>query len=220
MLKDKRKDPRKPKQAAVIRAAAELFVQYGYDGTSTEMIAERAGVSRQTIYNQFEGKEALFLAIASDLVEEIFASLGEEVEGPGDLRGTLFSFAHNLLAKMLRPKTIAFHRVVVTEAARFPGLARAVHDAISTAVEDKVAVCLDKQSQLTLPDPKLAARQFMALIIHPYPFKALLGVGEHTDGPEIQRHLEAAVDTFVRAYGRDEDGVSPANRPCPAKHCG
>ena len=221
MLKHKRKDPRKPKQAAVIQAAAELFVQHGYDGTSTEMIAERAGVSRQTIYNQFQSKEALFLAIAVDLVEEIFTPLGEAVEGTEDLRGALFAFAHNMLRKLLRPKTIAFHRLVITVAARFPALALAVHEATSVAIEEKVAAYLEKQSRLRLPDPAIAAQQFMALIVHPYPLKALLGIREDADGPEMQCHLEAAVDTFVRAYGGDADrreGVRAELQPDSADH--
>lgn len=205
MQEGKRKESRKPKQAAVIQAAADLFVQHGYDGTSTEMIAERAGVSRQTIYNQFESKEALFLAVTVDLVDEISTPLDEAAEGAEDLRGALIVLAHSLLRKLLRPKTVAFHRLVVTVAARFPALAHAVYEATSVAIEEKVAGYLQKQSQLRLPDPAIAARHLNGLIIHPYPFKALLGIEEDADSPEMHRHLEAAVDTFVRAYGKGAD---------------
>ncbi len=201
MQKGARKEPHKPKQAAVIQAAAELFVQHGYDGTSTEMIAERARVSRQTIYNQFESKEALFLAVATDLVNEISARLEEAVEGGGDLRGTLLALGRRTLNVLLRPKTFAFYRVVITEAPRFPELARAIDEASRKAVEDEVAAYLDKRSQLHLPDPKLAARQFLGMIVHPFLMKALLGISADVNGPEVGRYLEASVDTFVRAYG-------------------
>lgn len=208
MLKGARKEPHKPKQAAVIQAAAELFVQHGYDGASTEMIAERAGVSRQTIYNQFASKEALFLAVAADLVGEIATSLGEALEGAGDLRNTLLKLGRGILTPIMRPKTIAFYRVVITEAPRFPELARAVHEVNSVAVDNEVAAYLEKQAQLLVPDPKLAARHFVALVIHPFSFQLLLGIGANADAPEIGRHLEAAVDAFLRAYGKPKTSVS------------
>ncbi len=202
MLKETQRETRKPKQAAVLQAAAELFVQHGYDGTSTEMIAEKAGVSRQTIYNQFESKEALFLVIATDLVREVAAPLGEPLEETEDLRGTLLELGRRILSALLRPRTAAFYRVVVTEAPRFPALAKAVNEASTVAVEVEVAAYLNKQSQLQLPDPKLAARNFLGLIVHPYSFTVLLGIKADAEAPEVGRHLEAAVDTFLRAYGK------------------
>src|SRR5690625_1664446 len=47
---------------ALSRAALELFVEYGYDATSTARIAERAGVSEMTLFRHFTSKESLLLA--------------------------------------------------------------------------------------------------------------------------------------------------------------
>jgi AcrR family transcriptional regulator len=200
MQEGTRKEPRKPKQAAIIQAAAELFVQHGYDGTSTEMIAEKAGVSRQTIYNQFESKEALFLAIGASLVSEVVAPLAETVEGAGDLHRTLLAFGRRTLTTLLCPRTIALYRLVVTEAPRFPDLARAVDEANFTAVENELAKYLDGHCNLRIPDSKLAARQLLALIVQPIAFRALLGVGADAGDAEIAHHIDAAVDTFLRAH--------------------
>ncbi len=201
MLKDTEKETRRPKQAAVMQAATELFVQHGYDGTSTEMIAERAGVSRQTIYNQFESKEALFLAIAKNLIHEVAAPLEEALEEVEDLRGTLLALGRRTLTALLRPKTAAFHRLAITEVPRFPELADAIDQASTIAVEVEVAAYLNRQRQLRLPDPKRAAQHFLALIVHPYSFKVLLGIRADVDSQEIAHHLEAAVDAFLRADG-------------------
>lgn len=43
----------------VLAAAAELFVERGYDATSIAAIAERAGVSPETVYGRFGTKRAL-----------------------------------------------------------------------------------------------------------------------------------------------------------------
>jgi AcrR family transcriptional regulator len=50
---------------AVVDAAAELFVQRGYAGTTIDAVAEAAGVSRKTVFNVVGGKAAL-LKLAYD----------------------------------------------------------------------------------------------------------------------------------------------------------
>lgn len=49
-------------RAAIIRAAGELFVQLGYASTSIQDIADRAGVSRATVFNSVGGKVQLLRA--------------------------------------------------------------------------------------------------------------------------------------------------------------
>lgn len=48
---------------AVLEAAAQLLVSQGYDQTSTNQIAEHAGVSIGSLYEYFPGKEAVFAEI-------------------------------------------------------------------------------------------------------------------------------------------------------------
>lgn len=43
----------------LLRAALELYTSIGFRGTTTPMIAERAGVAEGTIYRHFNGKEHL-----------------------------------------------------------------------------------------------------------------------------------------------------------------
>ena len=58
---------RPDKHDAIIRAASEMFLAEGFDRTSLDQIAQRAGVSKQTIYSHFADKEALFKAICAVL---------------------------------------------------------------------------------------------------------------------------------------------------------
>ena len=52
--------PRDPEaDAAILRAAMELFAERGVDGTSIEQIAKRAGVARLTVYRRWSSKEEL-----------------------------------------------------------------------------------------------------------------------------------------------------------------
>jgi AcrR family transcriptional regulator len=49
----------KPSYESILEAAQELFLTRGFPGTSMAAIAERAGVVRATIYNNFDDKEAI-----------------------------------------------------------------------------------------------------------------------------------------------------------------
>ena len=57
----------------ILTAAAELFRATGYDGTKIEAIAAHAEVSAGTIYNYYENKGDLLVAIVSMEVNEVLA---------------------------------------------------------------------------------------------------------------------------------------------------
>ncbi len=55
----------------ILTSAFELFAEEGYHGTSVSKIARNANVSKGLLYNYFEGKEALLVAIMRSLIDEI-----------------------------------------------------------------------------------------------------------------------------------------------------
>jgi AcrR family transcriptional regulator len=52
----------------ILSAALEAFLEAGYVGTTMEDIAEKAGVARRTVYNQFGSKASLLIAVITDRV--------------------------------------------------------------------------------------------------------------------------------------------------------
>src|SRR5258707_5112604 len=58
------------KRAAVLEAAAKVFLSGGYLGASMDQIADLAGVSKQTVYTYFSNKEAMVAAMPSALSKE------------------------------------------------------------------------------------------------------------------------------------------------------
>jgi AcrR family transcriptional regulator len=61
-----RRPPGRPRDAAIGRAilaaARELVIRHGYEGVTTQMIAETAGAGKQTIYRRWPSKAELVLA--------------------------------------------------------------------------------------------------------------------------------------------------------------
>lgn len=58
------------KRSQILEAAADLFAEKGFHRTTTRDIARAVGVSEGTLYNYFENKEDLLMAIMSKLVED------------------------------------------------------------------------------------------------------------------------------------------------------
>ncbi|WKY43997.1 TetR/AcrR family transcriptional regulator [Eubacteriaceae bacterium ES2] len=58
------------KRSQILDGALAVFTENGFDNSSMDKIAEVAGVSKITIYKYFANKEALFLAIISDYLQE------------------------------------------------------------------------------------------------------------------------------------------------------
>jgi AcrR family transcriptional regulator len=84
---------------ALIAAAAELIGERGYEGTSLEAVAARAGMTRGAIYGNFASREELFLAVAKCLwrpaipgaddgpsAREVVRRLGPSVAAEADAR--------------------------------------------------------------------------------------------------------------------------------------
>jgi AcrR family transcriptional regulator len=57
--------------AALVDAARELFARDGYDATSLDAVAARAGVTKGAVYHHFDGKRQLFEAVFSREVERL-----------------------------------------------------------------------------------------------------------------------------------------------------
>jgi AcrR family transcriptional regulator len=59
------------KQRRIMDALAELTAEQGYEATKISDIVKRAGVARKTLYDNFEGKEQVFLAAFDAAREEV-----------------------------------------------------------------------------------------------------------------------------------------------------
>lgn len=108
--------PRDPElDRAILSATVELLCAEGFGGTSVEAVAERAGVSKATIYRRWPTREDLLLAAGG--------SMGSCPPDPetGSLRDDLVTLITGLTAVMATPVG-GLLPAIVDEAARNPAL--------------------------------------------------------------------------------------------------
>ncbi|QUQ65986.1 HTH-type transcriptional regulator BetI [Kutzneria sp. CA-103260] len=62
----------------IIRAATELLVDHGVQELSVDEVAERAEVSRRTVFNYFHSTDELLIAVGTDLLGDVVNSLNDD----------------------------------------------------------------------------------------------------------------------------------------------
>src|SRR5205823_12981328 len=80
----RRTEQRAETRSRLLSAAAELFAERGYAAASVEQIANRAGYTIGALYDHFEGKEGLFLALADEQLAVGLAEIEGEATAPGN----------------------------------------------------------------------------------------------------------------------------------------
>lgn len=199
------------KRAAIVRAATTLFLRQGFHATSTEQIATAAAVSKQTVYNRFGDKQALFseivlgvTATAEAFAVELVETL-EAVEAAEDLEPTLRRLARRYLSAVLSPDVLALRRLVISEAARFPGLASAYYDRAPARVLAALRDQFDRLGErgfLRVPDPAQAAADFAFLLVGRPLDEGMFRPADDAPAVDVDAAADHAVDVVLAVHRR------------------
>src|SRR5687767_14156527 len=69
-----------------------MFLRDGYAATSLEKVAEEAGFSKGAVYSNFDGKDALCLAVLDTIHEEVAAAVLGSLDGAATVDEALETF--------------------------------------------------------------------------------------------------------------------------------
>jgi TetR/AcrR family transcriptional regulator, mexJK operon transcriptional repressor len=200
------------RRQAIVQAATEVFLQHGYLGATTDQVAARASVSKQTLYKHFADKQRLFaeiiLAQTVQLVEGLSTTVAGSLQDAQDVRQGLREVADGWLSGLLQPDVLRLRRLVIAEADRFPEVGKAWFD----RGFDRALVILGEAMQRladrgllrNLGDPTLAAYQFAGLVMYQPMNQAMFAGTDAIPPPDKLDHIaEAAVDMFLATYGQE-----------------
>lgn len=196
--------PQGPKAAEILSAAAELFFEKGFDATTIDDVAARAGVSKPTVYRHFDDKQTLYAAFIRRQCDlhtcQIFAvDLADD-----DIRAALTHIAAQYVALLFAPASIAIFRVSIAQAQRFPDLGRAFYEAGPATGARRLGQVLAAavaRGQLTIPDIDAAAFEFLELCKADQFYKVQFGLLPGVDAATREAIVVRTVGTFLRAYG-------------------
>jgi len=72
------------RRAQLLSVAREVFAEDGYPGAAMEKIAQRAGVTKPVLYQHFEGKKELYLALLDSDMSRLLAQVSGAIESAQD----------------------------------------------------------------------------------------------------------------------------------------
>jgi TetR/AcrR family transcriptional regulator, mexJK operon transcriptional repressor len=191
------------KRAIILDAAEELFVSSGYELTSVDAIAARAGVSKRTVYDHFGDKLSLFRSVLRRVDDAMLATvrtaIEQELTDGRDLREALIAFIQRMTTDAVPSPTYATFRRLNARAATAPRLPDRSGSERVRLLEERFAQ-LAADGELKVSDPRRAVQHFTALTMR-LVLDAIDGdPAGAVSRSEIQEIIIDGVDAFLRAY--------------------
>lgn len=161
-------EAKEQRRDAILKAALDEFYERGYAAALTDAIAERAGVSKGTLYLYFANKEELFAALIDSLAKpqlerlEMIAKFAPSFEMA--LNG-IAEFAPAFVRDSDMPKLL---KVLIGESQIFPDVIHGYRKNIIDRVLALIAGLLNDaktKGEIGIDDPALTARLVVAPII-------------------------------------------------------
>lgn len=193
-------DPRPDVRGRLVDAALATFVEEGYRA-SIDRIAARAQVARQTIYNHFGSKDALFAEVIRQASRSILVTL----DTGRDLRTALIDFGQAYREKVLSPDGLAIFRTIVSEAPHFPDLSQQVFQIGPLSTRNRLSTYLAQAMQSNLlrqEDPDFAAQNLIAMLVEYERIQALFTLNPVTLSPENTAQI---IDRFLRLFAPEKE---------------
>ncbi|GCA50144.1 TetR/AcrR family transcriptional regulator (plasmid) [Sinorhizobium meliloti] len=188
----------------IVDAAGELFAELGFQGTTLDKVAQRAKISKLSIYRHFENKEALFgAAFTARCQQFVPETLFEGVDGSAEAQ--LMAVGSSLLRTLLRPDVRSVEAMVMADTPNQKSLSKVHYEAGPAHVIAQIEALLRQlhaKAVLNVPHPLRSARLFAAL------FKgsdlliiARFDEARAEDDNEIESYCRSAVAMFIAAHG-------------------
>lgn len=188
------------KRQAVINAALAEFKDKGFVGASMDAIAERAQVSKRTVYNHFASKELLFNEVTSSFWVRSKQAASLQFDASRPVEEQLLQIARSVWTVYQSEELIEQARIVLAELIRQPEL---VEQALAQVNDQECGLLPFLQQAvsagvLQIPDIKIAETQFWGLMKSFAFWPAVFRF--HDFSAQADQVLNSNVQMFVRQY--------------------
>ena len=188
------------KRQAVITAALAEFKDKGFVGASMDAIADRAQVSKRTVYNHFASKELLFHEVTSSFWVRSKQAASLQFDANRPVGDQLLQIARSVWSVYQSEELIEQARIVLAELIRQPEL---VEQALAQVNDQECGLLPFLQQAvsagaLQIPDIKIAETQFWGLMKSFAFWPAVFRF--HDFSLQAEQVMQSNVQMFVRQY--------------------
>lgn len=194
--------------SSLLEAAADVFLEQGYDKANLGEISKRAGASKASLYARYPTKEVLFAAVLEQRLNRVFSQVNmENIPADAPLNESLQRFGEGLLDHVLSDGMVGLTRTISTVAHRFPHLGRSFLELGSNAGVKTLSRYLEAKvrlGQIISDEPaEIMARQFIVVAIDGLLYRKLLGQPGDQSEAVKREQVNRAIRMFVRCYATD-----------------
>jgi AcrR family transcriptional regulator len=198
----------------ILAAASEIFLEKGYEETSTADIARRASVSKRELYSNFADKRDILTAVITQLQSQMQVRADISLSSCDELRTVLLKTGTNILKFIRSEKFSKLFRIVAAESFRDPVTAGKFYELGPGRGRGQTAAFMRRQMKggnLRKSDPLQAADDFLDLVISSRQLTAI-ALGQQVRGRATNTHVRHAVNLFLHYYGNGDAPVSTSRR--------
>lgn len=181
----------------VLDAALELFIKKGFAATRVEDIAEKAGISKGSIYLYFPSKQALIEGLVTRAISPVAANTIEMISGfEGDPRALITLVLNMIATRFADGQVLAIPKLIMREAVSFPEIALMYREQVlerMLPVFEKIIVNGIAGGYFKKVDPELTVRSIMGPIITHLLLSEVFAIR-----PRDGLALERLVDNHIR----------------------
>jgi AcrR family transcriptional regulator len=184
----------------LLDAALALFAEKGFSATRAEEVAQRAGVSKGTLYLYYPSKEELFKAVVRNNLSSLIAE-GQEVAAnyEGSSADLLIKLLNVWWERVGCTPAASIHKIMLAEVRNFPELAQFYSDEVIEPADRLFSGCVQRGIEAgefrDMPLHEVAHALIAPLIfmaIHRESFGACPVYGAHAMDPRalLDTHLD------------------------------
>ena len=184
------------KRNAILLAATDLFLQYGFNQTSMQQVAERSEVSKQTVYSHFSNKDALFSAVIKFKCEEYLIKIENLADYDGSLKSALTVIATRFLALFQDQAVVDMFSIIIAEARNTPRAAELFYQAGPQASVSALAdiIFAADETSMSQTQAQLLAIDFYTMLKGHWHMRSLMKLSYVLNEAEKEAHIRRVVD--------------------------
>ena len=198
------------KKHQILLAASDSFLECGFVATSMDQVANRAGVSKQTVYSHFANKDTLYTEVIKAKCAQY--QLDEEhIElANASPEKVLHQLGLQFVHLILDPDVISMYKIVIGEVNTNKHVAELFYNAGSQRGLKLLANYLNKQTVYPISEDIASELStcFFNVLKGEYHMKSLLNIPFTVVEPEIEKHVSRTVKWAMLCLQHESEHIS------------
>lgn len=196
------KKPLSQRGQLILDAAKELFLIHGFDGTSLEMIIEKSGGSRRSIYAEFGNKQGLLFAVIEEQVSQQAGTL-KQIDLKKSPKENFEEACFQFIKGLTSPTLIGLLKIALNMVDKEPKIGEIIYEngpLSGTKPLEKYLTFLSEKGELQVDDTEFAAQALVEMCKGKLHIKAMLLPHNPVTDEEIREQVSKVVALFLKAY--------------------